>query len=146
MDIEGDWLGRTSASASNGPAEHLAGDSAMRDPTYKAGAADAAAAPVGGGCEDDDESLFASWVRAVEACIMGLAAGEPPAKKQRTSRAAAAARTVADVDSDEEAELRRLDGKQPGWQVGKQPIAQATGPRVKKRQAMHAAPAVSAPQ
>ena len=140
MDMDGDWLGRTSASASNGRAEHLAGDSAMRDPTYKAGAADATAAPVGGGCEDDDESLSPSWVRAVGAWWHAAPAGEPPAQKQRTSRAA---RTVADVDSDEEAEVRRLDGKQPGWQVGKQPIAQATGPRVKKRQAMHAAPAAA---
>ena len=42
---------------------------------------------------------------------------------------------MADVDSGEEAELRRLDGKQP--------IAPATGPRGKKSEAMHAAPAAA---
>ena len=50
---------------------------------------------------------------AVEVAHDAAPAGEPPAKRQRTSRDAAAARTVADVDSDEEGEMRLLGGEQP---------------------------------
>ena len=68
----------------------------------------------------------------------------PPAKRQRTSRDAAVARTVADVDSDEEGEIRQLEGEQPGRREGKEPIAQATDPRGKKRRVpMGAAPAAA---
>jgi len=41
---------------------------------------------------------------AVEVAHDAAPAGEPPAKRQRTTRVAAAARTVADVDLDEEGE------------------------------------------
>jgi len=68
----------------------------------------------------------------------------PPAKRQRTSRDAAAARTVADVDSDmEDVLMRLLGGEQPGRREGKQPIAQAVGLWLFTSSPMGAAPAAA---
>ena len=94
-----------------------------------------------GGCEVDEESPSGSWDPAVAAVHDAAPAGEPPAKRQRTLPARFAAQTVADVVSDEEGKMRRLVGEQPGRREGEQPIAEATGPRGKKRRApMGAAP------